>query len=215
MEAVIARLKNNVRLSNRDISFLMSLLDIILIKNDLKFGMEHYLQIQGTSMGSNIFMDSIESLRILPSQYGVHIKAGYRFVDNIFVLWTGSEDELNEFTTFINGIHELLEFPITKDQKEMCFLDVKIIREHDRLQTTLYTKPTDKKNLLQKNSFHAPQTFGRITKGQLIRAKRICSDEREYPKNAEKYVSKFSKRGYKKQELRETMKTDKNEKRRS
>lgn len=93
MEAVITKLKDNAMISNRNISFLMSLLDTILTKNYFKFGAEHYLQIQGTSMGSpvapgyaNVFMDNIKSCRILPSHYGVHVKAWYCFVDDIFVL---------------------------------------------------------------------------------------------------------------------------------
>lgn len=76
-------------------------------------------------------MDSIESNLILPSQYGVHIKVWYRFVDNIFLLWTSLVKELDEFTTFINSIHKLLEFTVTKDQTEMCFLDVKVTKVND------------------------------------------------------------------------------------
>lgn len=160
MEAVSTKLKECVTLSNRDIHFLMSLFDIILTKNYFKFGTEYYLQLQGRSMGSpvapryeNIFMDSIESNKIIPSKYGVHIKAWYRFVDDIFVVWTVSENALEEFTNFINSMHNLLEFLVTKDAKEICFLDVKIIPEDDGLHTTLYSKPTDKNNLLQKNCF--------------------------------------------------------------
>lgn len=66
-------------------------------------------------------MDMIESQKVLQSPHSVHLKAWYCFVDDIFVLWTGSEIELDEFTTFWN---ELLEFSVTKSQKEICFLDV-------------------------------------------------------------------------------------------
>lgn len=60
----------------------------------------------------------------------------------------------------------MLEFTVTKDQKEMCFLDVKIIRENDHLHTTLYTKPTDKNNLLQKTQFaHSSNMWGGSPKG--------------------------------------------------
>lgn len=108
---------------------------------------------------ANIFMDRIESNRILPSQFGAHIRAWHRFVDYIVVLWTGSEELFNEFTDYINGLHELLEFTVTKNEKQVHFLDIEIIKDNERVHTTMYTKPTDKNNLLEKNRFHAPKTF--------------------------------------------------------
>lgn len=43
-----------------------------------------------------------------------------------FVLWSGSEIELEQFNAFLNSIHDLLEFSITKNWEEISFPDVKI-----------------------------------------------------------------------------------------
>lgn len=53
----------------------------------------------------------------------------------------------------------------------------------DKLHTTLYSMKTDHNNLLKRDSFHAPQTFKGIPKGQFIRARHICSDDGEYQTN--------------------------------
>lgn len=64
-------------------------------------------------------------------------------MDDVFVLWTGIEKQLDEFTAFLNTIHDLLEFSVTRDPKEICFLDVKVRKDGNKIHTSLYTKPTD------------------------------------------------------------------------
>lgn len=51
-KAVRNKLCQNSSLYNRDVRFLMSLLDIILTRNYFRFGGQHYLQLQVASMGS-------------------------------------------------------------------------------------------------------------------------------------------------------------------
>lgn len=181
----------------------MSLLDIILTKKYFKFGTDHYPQLRGTSMGSPVapgyanILDYIETQTVLQSPHVHHVRARYHFVDDVFVLWTGTDIQFNEFTEYLNGIHEVLEFTVRKNQKEMSFLDVKVTKEREGLHTSLYTKQNDKNYLLYKNSFHAPQTCAGIPKGQLMRAKRIFSEGEEYR------INTFIARGYKKGELRQ------------
>lgn len=57
------KLSKDPKLSNHIISFLMTLLDLVLTRNYFRFGSDVYLQLQGTSIGSpaapsfaNIFM---------------------------------------------------------------------------------------------------------------------------------------------------------------
>lgn len=50
-------------------------------------------------------------------------------MDNIFVLWRGTENELDEFTMYLNFVHSLLEFSPTKSEIEVSFLDVRVTKE--------------------------------------------------------------------------------------
>lgn len=70
----------------------------------------------------NIFMAAIEDNKIFNSQYAKYIKTWVRFMDDVFPLWLGTEHE------HLNTMHELLKFTVTKDVKEVCYLDVKVTR---------------------------------------------------------------------------------------
>lgn len=52
----MSKLQENPKLLNRDLNFLASLLDIVLTKNDFKFGTECYLQLQGTLRGGPLWL---------------------------------------------------------------------------------------------------------------------------------------------------------------
>lgn len=156
---------------------------------------------KGTLMGfpsapsyANIFMAKIE-LEILKGPYSSKIVTWMRFVDNIFVLWAGTAKELDAFESSINHIHPLLQSSMTKDQDEIFFLNVRVLKKDECLHTTLYTKPADRNNLLRWDSHHSPQTLKGIPRGQFMRARKICSDDIEYHKHKQTLIEKFVAKG--------------------
>ena len=89
---------------------LTELIDIVLKNNVFKFNNNYYLQIQGTAMGTkmapvyaNLFMGKVEEQLIELGK--PHIKLWRRFIDDIFVIWTGSKSEFVTYMTIINQIH--------------------------------------------------------------------------------------------------------------
>lgn len=114
-----------------------------------------------------------------------------RYVDDIFLLWMGTEKELDLFLTYLNTRHNLIEFTVTKSQTTVQYLDVEITKVGSELSTKLFSKATDRNNTLERNSFHAPQTFGGILNSQFIRAKRICITDDDYRESAKKIVRKI------------------------
>lgn len=64
------------------------------------------------------------------------------------------------------------KFSITKSLREITFLDMRVIKNAHKLQTTLFSKPTDRNNVLRPDSYHTPQTFGGILKGEFMQAKK-------------------------------------------
>ena len=80
---------------------LVELIDIVLKNNVFEFDNKYYLQIQGTAMGTkiapvyaNLFMGRLEET--LKELGKPHIVLWKRFIDDIFIIWTGSA---SEFTT--------------------------------------------------------------------------------------------------------------------
>ena len=57
---------------------------------------------------ANLFMDSLE--RKLLSEARVKPDIWWRYIDDIFVVWTKGEEELMEFLNYINTAHETIKF---------------------------------------------------------------------------------------------------------
>ena len=89
-----------------------SLMWLILTLNDFIFNGLDYLQ--GCSMGSNcspsyatIFMGKFEEQFIYPTIRGPH-RLYLRYIDDIFVIWTGTEERFKEFIEELNLRHRSL-----------------------------------------------------------------------------------------------------------
>ena len=84
-------------------------------------------------------MDSLEQkfLESLESKVRSKILMWRRFLDDIFILWTGNKEELEDFMCQINGFHETIKF--TKDGdfegRSTHFLDVAVKIEDGKLST--------------------------------------------------------------------------------
>ena len=112
------------------------------------------------------------------SQYDPRIKGDAklfsRYMDDIIrsILKDRIESKLLE----INSIHTSLKFTIEKEQNaSLPFLDMKIIRENGRLESTWYTKPTDTGLVMNFHSL-APMKYKRsVVTGFVHRIFRSCS----------------------------------------
>ena len=81
---------------------LIALLKMVLTMNNFDFAGRHYLQVGGTAMGTkvapsfpNTFMGWFENIYVYTYRKQPHIWV--RFIDDIFVIWTFGEDELQQF----------------------------------------------------------------------------------------------------------------------
>lgn len=165
---------------------ILELLKLNLDSNDFLFNNQYYLQVSGTAMGkryapsyANIDMAVLEAevLELAPKQPLTF----FRFLDDIFIIWTHSKDEFLEFFNILNNHRESIKFQYNISEQSVDFLDVTIYKgnkfKHESiLDTKVYFKPTDTHELLHKNSFHPRHTFQGIIKSQLIRYFKICSD---------------------------------------
>lgn len=62
-----------------------------------------------TNCYANIFLSKLETEKNLNGPFHDKIASWQRFVDDVFILWMGTEDELTMFEEFINNIHPLLK----------------------------------------------------------------------------------------------------------
>ena len=66
------------------------------------------------------------------------------------------------------------------------FLDTWVTVDGNSLRTNLYSKPTDAHLYLRRDSCHPPSCTKGLVKGELLRARRICSRDDDFKKSAGK-----------------------------
>lgn len=202
---VVREKVNENNLSNQTISFLMTLMELILTRNYFRYGTDFYLQLKQTSMGStvgpsfaNIFLWHLVSsnmlkivhmLIILPHGYHMWTTCSYcgkKLKERSLSLMNSSIAETNWLSSIGPNIN-------------VSFSNyIQIKKEGGLLCTALFSKPTDRNNMLKPDSFHVLQTFKGIPKIQFVRARSICIKDADYRQNMQKIVD----RGYNKDHIK-------------
>ena len=67
-----------------------------------------------------------------------------RYIDDIFFIWRGTEEDLKKFLAEINEVHPTIKFDHSFSKQTINFLDTKISIIDNRLATAVFTKPTDR-----------------------------------------------------------------------
>ncbi|XP_053553083.1 cytoskeleton-associated protein 5-A-like, partial [Bombina bombina] len=124
------------------IDALTELLKVCLELNYFRFERDFYLQIAGTAMGSNVapcyanlFMAELETNRTnLFTDTRIVL---FRYIDDLFLLWQGSEMGLLQWTEDLNKVHPTVKFKLTYDKNTVDFLDLWIYKKNGRICTTL------------------------------------------------------------------------------
>ena len=123
-----------------------------------------YKQIDGVAMGSplapilaNWFITSKENSQ-LKSDNKIKPLFYVRYVDDIFVLMKNNND-LNNFYHEMNTLHPNLQFTLERsNNNKLPFLDTEVKQLSNRLQTSVYRKPTDTNLIMQYTSI-CPKTW--------------------------------------------------------
>ena len=104
-----------------------------VLKNVFEFNKKYYLQIQGMAMGTkmapayaNLFMGKLEETLINLGK--PHILIWKHFINNIFLIPTGSETEFETYMTNINRIHNTIKFTHEINPNELTFLDITLYK---------------------------------------------------------------------------------------
>ena len=102
----------------------------------------------------------------------------WRYIVDIFLVWTHGEEKLLEFVDFLNSAHHSIKVTVENSKEVVNLLDVQVIKQGNKVVTDLYTKPTDTHHqLLHRSSCHSGHTKKGIPYGQALRIRRICSED--------------------------------------
>ena len=174
--------------------YLIKLLRIVMNCDIFTFNEEFWIQLFGTSMGTrvapayaNIFMGRLENemLRNCPAHLKQYLHTWKRFIDDILLIWTGSEQEFLEFFEFLNNFHPTIKFdePQHNSEGNYCeFLDMKISIKDGKISTDLFRKETSKPTALLPSSAHPGHIIHNVVYSMAFRLLRICSSEEVFEK---------------------------------
>ena len=153
-------------------------LGLILTLNNFIFNSKFYLQIKGCAIGTicaptyaSIFMSEFEERYIYPliknksSSY-------LRFIDDVFMAWVKSENELKAFINEISKKHHSIKFDFKFCKEKIEFLDTLVYKDHsNRLQLSIISIT----NYLYVKSAHPLSLKESIPYSQALRIERVCS----------------------------------------
>ncbi|XP_071161127.1 uncharacterized protein [Mytilus edulis] len=107
---------------------LVEMLTMVLKKNNFTFQGEHYLQTNGTAMGTkmapsyaNIFMGKFEK-QLLECSIEKPL-SWYRFIDDVDMKWDKGDQKLQTFITNANNQHPTIKFTHETSNSTINFLD--------------------------------------------------------------------------------------------
>ena len=122
---------------------LVQLLTLVLKHNNFTFNGEHFLQINGTAMGTkmapsyaNIFMGKLQKLIIQSAPHKP--LSWFRFIDDVDMKWTESEENLNRFFDHANNVHPTIKFTHETSRNNISFLDTYTTCENGIMSTDIY-----------------------------------------------------------------------------
>ena len=105
---------------------------------------------------------------------------------------SSTREELEQFTNSVNSFHPALKYSWQILETSIAFLDINVSIHNNGLSTTVYYKPTDSQSYLLHSSSHPTHVK---TFSQLVRLRRLCSDELDFSSKSEEMLQFFKNRG--------------------
>ena len=95
-----------------------------------------------------------------------------RYLDDCFIFWSKTDDELNDLHNMLNNLHPSIKFTMEKSTTELPFLDMLIIKQGRKIITDLYYEKTDAHQYFLFNSCHPSHVKRNIPFNV---ARRVCT----------------------------------------
>ena len=125
---------------------------------------------------ANLYMEYFETILLPPIKPPNMV--WYRYVDDIFSYWDEKWGNFNDFLARLNSLVPSIKFKC-EWEKDDClpFLDILIMRKHNRYVFTVYRKPTFSISYIHFLSYHDNKIKIGVACNLFLRALRICSTE--------------------------------------
>ena len=180
-------------------------LTLSLKYNISQFDGTWYRQTKGAAMGphdscpyADIAMSYIDEMVQSDANPGRKPDIWLRFRDDCYDAWTGTVEELLEFTAWLNTLNPSIQFTVSYSTEGVEYLDTYVYDTEGFIQTRLYSKCSDTHAYLPPSSCHPYHVCANNPKQIARRVKKLSSEDKQYQEAREKYQEHLTNRGYSK-----------------
>lgn len=198
--------------ASRPVKAILQLLELSLTKNDFEFEGAFYLQIKGTAMGkrfapsyANIYMAQWEETLFpkcpkLPLCY-------LRFLDDVWGVCHHGLQEFQIFLQVLNSHHASIKVKSVIDKQAIDFLDTTVYKglnfhNTGQLDFKVFFQGNGYARTSLSSQLPPRHTFRGIVLAQLVRFRRICSQEDSFQRANQVLFRALRQRGYSRSLLR-------------
>ena len=172
----------------------------VLRNNYFDFNGQIKQQISTISIGTKfappyacLFIDNIETAFLETQE--LQLSAWFRYIDNIFFIWTHGEQDPQTFLHNLNEFHTDIRFTYESSKESIAFLDLKVSVKNIKIVTGLYVKSTDHYQYLHYLSARPNHSKRLVVFSKALRSSSLCSYEENFIKHEAKNI-RFSEREY-------------------
>ena len=98
---------------------------------------------------SEVFVNNLEK-SIMLSRFSSFLLGYKRYVDDICIVWGGSDDNLKDFLLFVNNLHLKITFTLDMENEgKQPYLDLLLVRNHNKISFEVYRKSSSTDNIIQ------------------------------------------------------------------
>lgn len=196
-----------------NLTTLKTLLTLVLENNIFTFNNGHYLQINGTAMGTimaptyaNTYLKHLEEKTFLNKDKNKHLDNVLlfkRYIDDILIIYDNHNNSLPDALKLLHQTYQPLQLTTTIGQQNITYLDTDITIDtiHNQITTQLHVKPTSNKSYIPPTSQHTQHTLKNIIYNDLLRTNRLCTDESDRNRHEQTILRKAITAGYNKKDL--------------
>ena len=123
---------------NTLMNLVQDLLKIVIKDNTFRFHDKFFNQVKGVAMGTkcappfaNLFLATLEE-KALATWHGPHPLLWLRFLDDVLMLWSGDNDQLQTFLSHLNSQMSQIKFTMSSSRESTTFLDLEIYKGHNQ-----------------------------------------------------------------------------------
>ena len=128
----------------------------------------------------------------------IHILLYGRYIDDLFIIWTGTDAQPPEFQTYCNGLIPGIKLTWSGLSNTVGFLDITVYYSdfYNSINTCVFQKALNQFQYITPSSSHPPHVFTGFIKGELTRYARLSTEKHTYDSIKGQFYTRLRDRGY-------------------